>query len=95
MKLVLALWNPQPDALLDADLREALAAAGASRLQVNLDDEDIPETVLRLQAFDEALTCVVSVWTDGRRGRRAVRAAPARRTHGRLGGRGTYAAGPP
>ena len=65
MKVVLALWNPQPDALLGADLRQALAAAGASRLQVNLDDEDIPETVLRLQAFDDALTCVVSVWTAG------------------------------
>ena len=64
MKLVLALWNPKPDALLGADLHRVLAAAGASRLQVNLDDEDIPETVLRLQEFDEALTCVVSVWTE-------------------------------
>jgi hypothetical protein len=65
VKLVLALWQPDPDAILGADLRHALAAAGASRLQVNLDDEHIPDTVLRLQAFDEPLTCVVSVWTDG------------------------------
>ena len=32
---------------------------------MNVDDEHIPETVLRLQHFDEPLTCVVSVWTDG------------------------------
>ena len=93
MKLVLALWNPKPDALLAPDLREALAAAGASRLQVNLDDENIPETVLRLQDFDEPLTCVVSVWTDGRADECCPRGphADARR----LGGRGTYAARPP
>ncbi len=65
MKLVLALWSPDTDALLGAGLRESLAAAGATRLQVNLDDDHIPETVLRLQAFDEPLTCVVSIWTDG------------------------------
>ena len=65
MKLVLALWQPDPDALLAPSLREALASVGATRLQVNLDDDHIPETVLRLQHFDEPLTCVVSVWTDG------------------------------
>lgn len=64
MKVVLALWNPKPDALMDADLRRSLAAVGSSRLQVNVDDEHIPDSVLRLQAFGEALTCVVSVWTD-------------------------------
>ncbi len=65
MKLVLALWSPDTDALLGVDVREALAAAGATRLQVNLDDDHIPDTVLRLQAFDEPLTCVVSISTDG------------------------------
>ena len=65
MKIVLALWQPDTDALLAPELRDAIAAVGATRLQVNLDDEHIPETVLRLQAFDEPLTAVVSIWTDG------------------------------
>lgn len=65
MKLVLALWKPNTAALLAEELRETLRDAGATRLQVNLDDEHIPDTVLRLQAFEEPLTCVVSVWTDG------------------------------
>lgn len=65
MKIVLALWSPDTDLLLAPDLRQSLLSAGATRLQVNLDDEHIPETVLRLQAFDEPLGCVLSVWTDG------------------------------
>jgi hypothetical protein len=65
VKIVAALWHADPAALLDADLRRRLASVGATRLQVNLDDEHIPESVLRLQAFDEPLTSVVSVWTDG------------------------------
>ncbi len=65
MKIVAALWHADPAALLDADLRRRLASAGATRLQVNLDDEHIPESVLRLQAFDQPLRSVVSVWTDG------------------------------
>ncbi len=64
MKLVAALWNPKTS-LPSEDVRRALADAGATRLQVNVDDEHIPDTVLRLQAFDEPLTVVVSVWTDG------------------------------
>ncbi len=65
MKLVVALWDPATDLLLGADLRHSLAAAGATELQVNVDDEHILDDVLRLQAFDRPLTCVVSVWTDG------------------------------
>lgn len=65
MKIVAALWDPHTAALLDEGLRRSLAAVGATRLQVNLDDDHIPETVLRLQAFDEPLTCAVSIWTDG------------------------------
>jgi hypothetical protein len=64
VKLVAALWEPDVHALLEPRFREALATAGAIRLQVNLDDEHIPETVLRLQAFDEPVTGVVSVWTE-------------------------------
>jgi hypothetical protein len=65
VKLVLALWYADTYALLAAPFREALTEAGATRLQVNLDDEHVPDTVLRLQAFDEPLECVVSVWTTG------------------------------
>jgi EthD domain len=65
VKLVLALWEPDPDALLGADLRASLAGVDATRLQVNLDDAHVPDSVLRLQAFDAPLACVVSVWTEG------------------------------
>jgi hypothetical protein len=65
VKIVLALWYPDTDALLAPDLHESLAAAGATRLQVNLDDDHVPDSVLRLTAFDEPLSCVVSIWTDG------------------------------
>ena len=65
VKLVLALWYPDTDALLAPALRDSLAAVGVTRLQVNLDDEHIPDSVLRLQAFEEPLTCVVSIWTEG------------------------------
>ncbi len=65
MKLVLALWEADQHALLGAELRAALLLTGATRLQVNLDDDLIPDTVLRLQAFDAPVTTVVSVWTDG------------------------------
>jgi EthD domain len=64
MKLVLALWDADQQALLGAELRAALRELGVTKLQVNLDDELIPDTVLRLQAFDVPLTSVVSVWTD-------------------------------
>jgi len=65
VKLVLALWDADQQALLGAELRAALRGTGATRLQVNIDDDHIPETVLRLQAFDVPVTSVVSVWTDG------------------------------
>ena len=64
MKLVLALWGPDQSALLGEQLRDALRAAGANRLQVNLDDEHVPAEVLRLQAFETPVTGLVSVWTD-------------------------------
>ena len=60
MKLVAALWDPDPEALFDDELHDLLADAGATRLQVNLDD--LPAGVLRLQAFGERVVCVVSVW---------------------------------
>jgi hypothetical protein len=65
MKFVLALWEADQQALLASQLPAALLGAGVTRLQVNLDDDHIPESVLRLQAFDAPVTSVVSVWTDG------------------------------
>jgi hypothetical protein len=65
MKLVLGLWDANQAPLLEQDVRGSLAAAGVDRLQVNLDDGHLPDTVLRLQHFDEPLTTVVSLWTEG------------------------------
>lgn len=64
MKFIVALWDADQQALLSAELRATLGVAGVTRLQVNLDDQHIPETVLRLQHFEERLTSVVQVW-DG------------------------------
>ncbi|MBV9830167.1 MAG: EthD domain-containing protein [Marmoricola sp.] len=64
MKIVTGLWGPDTAALASAGLREHLGSPGVTRLQLNLDDEHVPESVLRLQVFDEPLTCVVSLWCD-------------------------------
>ena len=64
MKIMAGLWDPDAAALTGGELREQLASRGVTRLQVNLDDEHIPASVLRLQVFDEPLTCVVSLWCD-------------------------------
>lgn len=64
MKLVLALWEADPGALLHENFRNALRDAGATRLQVNLDDDHIPEAVLRLTHFEEPLQSIVEVWTE-------------------------------
>lgn len=50
-------------ALLDAGWHAALAAAGAQRLQLNLDDEPVAPA-LRL-GTGAAFTAVLSVWSDG------------------------------
>jgi hypothetical protein len=65
VKLVLALWEADQQALLGNTLRTELRERGVTRLQVNLDDEEVPENVLRLQHFDERLTSALSVWTEG------------------------------
>ena len=64
MKLIAGLWGPDTAALASAGLREHLGVLGGTRLQLNLDDEHVPDSVLRLQVFDEPLTCVVSLWCD-------------------------------
>ncbi|GED96037.1 hypothetical protein [Gordonia crocea] len=50
-------------AVLDPALRAALAAAGASALQVNVDDEAVAPA-MRLHAA-RPVTAVLSVWTEG------------------------------
>jgi hypothetical protein len=64
VKLILALHAHDcgPD-LLDAAFRSAVAAAGGTRLQVNLDDEHVAAATLRL-GTGPRITAVVSVWTD-------------------------------
>lgn len=51
-------------ALLGPDFRERLRAAGAHRVQVNLDDTDVAEAPLRFGP-GTPVVAVVSVWTDG------------------------------
>jgi hypothetical protein len=62
MKMVAALWDPDVDGLRSAAFRADLVDAGATRLQLNLDDADIPDSALRLQVFDRPLACVVTAW---------------------------------
>lgn len=65
MKLMYAVWGPDLGRTLHgAGLRADLAAAGASRLQVNLDDAAVADAQLRITAFDEPVPAVVSVWTE-------------------------------
>ena len=61
MKLVIALWQADQSALLAQPLRRALRDAGASTLQVNLDDEAVSAAQLRMTTLDEAPTAVVGV----------------------------------
>lgn len=64
MKLILALHAPDlGPTLLGAEFRSAVASAGASRLQVNLDDADVAPA-LRFGP-GTPITAVVGVWTTG------------------------------
>ena len=62
MKIVAALWDADLEGLRSDRFRAGLRDAGVSRLQLNVDDDAIPESALRLQAFDERLACVLSTW---------------------------------
>lgn len=60
-----ALWGQGLDANLCApELRDALRATGASRLQVNVDDEQVAPAKLRITHFESPVRAVVSVWTE-------------------------------
>jgi hypothetical protein len=61
-----ALWGTGLDPVLRAPgFRAALRTAGATRLQVNVDDADVAPAKLRITSFDSPVRAVVSVWTDG------------------------------
>ncbi len=65
MKLMYALWGQSLDLSLRApELRDALRSAGATRLQLNLDDADVSPAKLRITTFDAAPAAVVSAWTE-------------------------------
>ncbi|MUL48157.1 hypothetical protein FZI85_14115 [Mycobacterium sp. CBMA293] len=65
MKLIYALWGSGLDtALRSTQLHTLLRAAGVSRLQINVDDSDVEEAMLRITTFDKPVPAVVSVWTD-------------------------------
>lgn len=65
MKFMYALWGSGLESALRApQLHEALRAAGATRLQVNVDDADVATAMLRITTFDAPVRAVVSVWTD-------------------------------
>jgi hypothetical protein len=54
-------------ALLDAGFRDRMAAAGVSRLQVNLDDADVADAPLRFGP-GTPIVAVVSAWVGGEDG---------------------------
>ena len=57
-----AVWGSDLAASLkDPAWREALAAAGAERLQVNVDDEDVA-AAMRIPTFAQPIGAIVSVW---------------------------------
>src|SRR4051812_50201905 len=64
-KLILALHGDDlARELHDPGLRVRLRAAGARRLQLNLDDADVAQAPLRFGP-GTPITAVVSVWADG------------------------------
>lgn len=65
VKLIYALWGAGLDsALQSAQLHTLLRAAGATRLQINVDDADVENAMLRITTFEKPVPAVVSVWTD-------------------------------
>jgi len=66
MKVIYALWGQGLEAtLLGPSLHEALRTAGATRVQVNIDDADVASAKLRITSFDAPVCAVVAVWIDG------------------------------
>jgi hypothetical protein len=60
-----AAWGDDlATALRDPGLRARLAAVGATRLQVNVDDAAVAPA-MRIPTFEEPIVAIVSVWSDG------------------------------
>lgn len=67
-KLIYLVWGDDLAASLhEESLRSHLAQAGATRLQLNIDDEHVA-AAMRIPTFERPVGAVVSVWTDGRAG---------------------------
>lgn len=62
-KFIAALLPAHGTDLADS-LRASLLAAGASRVQVNLDDTAVADAPMRFGVHAEPTTAVLSVWTD-------------------------------
>jgi hypothetical protein len=63
-KLMYAAWGADlPTSLRDPALHARLAAAGARRLHVNVDDEAVAPA-MRIPTFEAPIGAIVSVWTD-------------------------------
>lgn len=63
-KLILAVHGPErTSALFDVGIRDALRAAGATAIQVNVDDADVADALRFGPA--EPVAALVSVWTEG------------------------------
>jgi hypothetical protein len=65
-KLMYVVWGADlPGSLKDPTWHAALAAAGAGRLQLNLDDDAVAEA-MRIPTFDQPIRAIISVWlADG------------------------------
>lgn len=64
-KLIIAALDADADTLLSPDLRAALTAAGADRVQVNAPDPAFGEKK-RIQELPRPVTGTVQVWSEGR-----------------------------
>lgn len=63
-KIMAAIWDDDPTAvLLTGEFRDACAAAGARRLQVNVSDAAVAGA-MRISELDPPIDAVVSVWAD-------------------------------
>ncbi|MFI8772096.1 hypothetical protein ACIGKQ_08025 [Gordonia sp. NPDC062954] len=63
-KTIAAIWDDDPtSALLSGGFRDACAAAGAQRLQVNISDAAVAGA-MRISEFDPPIDAVVSIWAD-------------------------------
>ncbi|APA97941.1 EthD domain-containing protein [Nocardia seriolae] len=66
MKLMYALWGEGlGERLRGEELRKELAGVGATRLQVNVRDEDVAAAQVRHRTYESPISAIVSVWTEG------------------------------